>query len=375
MNLLIPTSRFDKHLLPDLARVLKKFGPYRGHKLITFATETATQEANAFTESLRADFDAVATEHLNLGIEGWPIAPNRMFRMIAETIQTKYNDAPWMLFEPDCTPVKDGWLQDIDLAYKKSGRDYFGCIVNTRVVKVNPNAGDPPPNEQHLVGGAAAIYPANAAARSTVLQTLDRQMPWSRLPLEPYDVRMRYEIIPYAAHNDLIVHRWGTVNYQPTADGGFTCENAPDNPPGTNHAFPVPSTAAVVHGCKDGSLARIVLGESAKKRTEPAIRSGYLRVVDEANPTQTIDSAETTTVTNAEGDTVWIEPKSEPTSAPKPEQSFIAFRVRKALATEPGLTAKVLAERLSIDENAIKEFVRSKDSGFKLGPRGKILVA
>lgn len=373
MNLVIPTSRFDKHLLPDLALVLKKFGPYRGHKLIVFATETATQEANAFVESLRSDFDAVAIEHIQLGIEGWPIAPNRMFRVMAETIITKYNDAPWLLFEPDCTPVKDGWLQDFDLAYKKSGKPYFGCIVHTRVVKVNPNAGDPPPNEQHLVGGAAATYPANAAARSTLLQSLDRQMPWSRLPLEPYDVRMRYEIIPHAAHNDLIAHRWGTVNYQPTADGGFTCENAPDNPPGTNHAFDVPATAAVVHGCKDGSLAALILGQKPKvwvktaKFDSPSTGQNPppLEQVQEAL-TQTIDSAETTTVEVT---------AAEPTPTPKPEQSFIAFRVRKALATEPGLTAKVLAERLSIDENAIKEFVRSKDSGFKLGPRGKILVA
>jgi hypothetical protein len=381
MNLVIPTSRFDKHLLPDLALVLKKFGPYRSHRLVVFATETATQEANAFVESLRSDFDAVAVEHITLGIEGWPVAPNRMFRVMAETVITKYNDAPWLLFEPDCTPIKDGWLQDFDLAYKKSGKPYFGCIVHTRVVKLNPDAGDPPPNEQHLVGGAAAIYPANAAARSTLLQSLDRQMPWSRLPLEPYDVRMRYEVIPYAAHNDLIAHRWGTINYKATADG-YTCENDPKNPPGTNHAFDVPSTAAVVHGCKDGSLARIVLGESAKKRPEPAkapepstdATSIFRRAEKEgvevnftppeqSSETQTIDSAETITIPR------------EDTPQPKPEQSFTAFRVRKALGTEPGLTCKVLSERLSIDENSIKEFVRSKDSGFKLGPRGKILVA
>jgi hypothetical protein len=364
VNLVIPTSRFDKHLLPDLALVLKKFGPYRNHRLVVFATETATQEANAFVESLRSDFDAVAVEHITLGIEGWPVAPNRMFRVMAETVITKYNDAPWLLFEPDCTPIKDGWLQDFDLAYKKSGKPYFGCIVHTRVVKLNPDAGDPPPNEQHLVGGAAAIYPANAAARSTLLQSLDRQMPWSRLPLEPYDVRMRYEVIPYAAHNDLIAHRWGTINYKATTDG-YTCENDPKNPPGTNHAFDVPATAAVVHGCKDGSLARIVLGESAKKRTEPA-KVPEPAPVQTESPTQTIDSAETVTVEVA---------AAEPASAPKPEQSFIAFRVRKALGTEPGLTCKVLSERLSIDEDSIKEFVRSKDSGFKLGPRGKILVA
>jgi hypothetical protein len=409
VNLVIPTSRFDKHLLPDLALVLKKFGPYRSHKLIVFATETATQEANAFVESLRSDFDAVAVEHITLGIEGWPVAPNRMFRVMAETVITKYNDAPWLLFEPDCTPIKDGWLQDFDLAYKKSGKPYFGCIVHTRVVKLNPDAGDPPPNEQHLVGGAAAIYPANAAARSTLLQSLDRQMPWSRLPLEPYDVRMRYEVIPYAAHNDLIAHRWGTINYKATTDG-YTCENDPKNPPGTNHAFPVPSTAAVVHGCKDGSLARIILGTTEKmdrapvKKVDPIgkffsdeakiikhhdFTVGDFREVKKHDvfpeglgETQTTVSAETftpdrsrsTTIDSAETVTVEVA-AAEPASAPKPEQSFTAFRVRKALGTEPGLTCKVLSERLSIDENSIKEFVRSKDSGFKLGPRGKILVA
>jgi hypothetical protein len=355
MNLVIPTSRFDTKLLPDLAKVIKKFGPYKGHRLIVVPTETAVQEANDFCASIASLFDAAVVEPVTLNVEGWPIAPNRMWREIALLMQRKYGQDHWFLMEPDVTPVADLWLQALDTEYKKSGKPYMGCIVPTRHVRRLPDGRTERTTiGEHMVGGVA-IYPPYAASKSVLITTLDRQMVWAREPLEPYDVRMRFEIVPHAKHSDSICHRWGTVNYAQDGDT-VTCSPSPNNPEGTDHSGPIPAGTLVVHGCKDGSLAKLVLGGW----TCPAAKAVKEKP---AQQTVTSDSAETTTIT--------VEPEPQP----KPEPvSFEGYQIRKAALAEPGCTAKSLAEKLGMDEEKVKEFIRSPSSGFKLGPRGKVVA-
>lgn len=358
MNLVIPTSRFDTKLLPDLAKVIKKFGPYKGHNLIVVPTETAVQEANDFCASLASLFDSAVVEPVTLNVEGWPIAPNRMWREIAKLIQAKYADRPWFLMEPDVTPVAQGWLDTLATEYKHCGKLYMGCIVPTRHVRRLPDGTvERTTMGEHMVGGVA-IYPPNALSLSTLAGTLDRQMIWARnTPLEPYDVRMRMEIVPHAAHSRSICHRWGTVNYRRNGDV-VDCQPAPNNPPGTDHAGIVPDGTMVVHGCKDGSLAKLVLdGWTCSTRAVKMDRA------PEPPPTTTSDSAETTTVA------------VEPEPAPKPEPvNFEGYQIRKAALANPGCTAKSLAETLGMDEEKVKDFIRSSSSGFKLGPRGKVVA-
>ena len=361
MNLVIPTSRFDTKLLPDLAKVIKKFGPYKGHNLIVVPTETAVQEANDFCATIATLFDNAVVEPVVLNIEGWPIAPNRQWREIALLMQRKYADGPWFLMEPDVTPVADLWLQAIDTEYKKSGKPYMGCLVPTRHVRRLPDGRTERTTlGEHMVGGVA-VYPPDAAARSVLIAALDRQMVWAREPLEPYDVRMRMEIVPHAIHSNAICHRWGTVNYAKDGDT-VTCSPSPNNPEGTDHSGPVPAGTLVVHGCKDGSLAKLVLGGWTCPAAVKMDRAPTPKTV-------TSDSAETTTLT--------VEPTAapEPEPQPKPEPvSFEGYQIRKAALAEPGCTAKSLAEKLGMEEEKVKEFIRSPNSGFKLGPRGKVVV-
>ncbi len=356
MNLVIPTSRFDTKLLPDLAKVIKKFGPYKGHNLVVVPTETAVQEANDFCATIATMFDNATVEPVTLNIEGWPIAPNRMWREIALLMQRKYGQDHWFLMEPDVTPVADLWLQTLDTEYKKSGKPYLGCIVPTRHVRRLPDGRTERTTiGEHMVGGVA-IYPPYAASKSVLITTLDRQMIWAREPLEPYDVRMRFEIVPHAKHSDAICHRWGTVNYAQDGDT-VTCSPSPNNPEGTDHSGPIPAGTLVVHGCKDGSLAKLVLGGW----TCPAAKA--IKEKPAQQTTTTSDSAETTTIT--------VEPEPQP----KPEPvNFEGYQIRKAALAEPGCTAKNLAEKLGLDEEKVKEFIRSPSSGFKLGPRGKVVV-
>lgn len=260
MNLVIPCSKFDIETLPQLAQVFIKFGPYTGSKLVVCPTEGAEHAANEFRNSLIHHFDSVDVVPTPTGVTGWPRSPNIQARIIFGIMEQRYGNAPFYYFEPDNTPIRYGWLNVIKDAYRSANAPYMGVIRPTRVVRRN-RLGDIERGFEgkHMVG--TGIYPPNAFSRSVVIHAIDRQMVWAqREPTLPWDIRCRDEIVPRAAHTDLIDHKWSTVNYRVEGDK-IVCDPNPKNPEGTDHSGEVLETAVVVHGCKDGSLADLVLAD------------------------------------------------------------------------------------------------------------------
>jgi len=76
-----------------------------------------------------------------------PQAPNHVFREVAKFVQNKVQ-RPWLWFEPDMVPIKRGWLDTLQQAYKAGGMPFFGSIV---------------PGMGHCNG--TGIYPANTYSR------------------------------------------------------------------------------------------------------------------------------------------------------------------------------------------------------------------
>lgn len=347
MYLVVQTSKHDAGQLPDLAKVISKFGPYRGHKLIVAHGEGIEQQAAEFRKELENQFDEAVTELTLLQVTGWPLAPNRQARMIFELMQAKYNDQHWLLMEPDLIPVRQLWLQDIDSEYRKAGKLYMGAVVPTRIVKRLPDGQiERSTSGTHLVG-AGAVFPPHAFARSVLMPNVDRQMPWSHLPLEPWDTRCRDEFSRSLHGTHLVAHHWGTVNYRRTGDQ-LVCDNDPKNPEGTDHSGVVSPSAAVVHGCKDGTLARLVLGGYQATETAPPPIPHHTEAAIES-------------LANAE--------------LPKPVPAdFTTYKIRKAILANDGANCSKIAEVTGLDEEKIKEFVRRPDSGLRLGPRGRIVI-
>jgi len=76
-----------------------------------------------------------------------PQAPNHVFREVAKFIQNNVH-RPWLWFEPDMVPIKRGWLDALQAAYKAGGMPFFGSVV---------------PGMGHFNG--TGIYPANTYSR------------------------------------------------------------------------------------------------------------------------------------------------------------------------------------------------------------------
>ena len=350
MLLTVPCSLADVHLLPNLAKVIRKLGTYGNHKLITIPTKEVEQQAREFTNDIGPLFSDHRIEPVNLGITGWPIASNRHFKEAARIVcESKMNEAWWFL-EPDNTPMVEGWLDMSMAQYIKENKPFWGCVIPTRGWTQGPNGPVPQDGEPHMVG--TGIYPPNLHLFSVKLRSCDVHMPFNRLPLCPFDTELRHEIVPNAFSTSYIQHNWQTKNYR-VENEQIVCDDMDNITPELSHKKPWDGKAIVLHGCKDGSLAEIVLaGKIPKFRA--VLAAGYPPVKAPENSSPTPETVE---------------------DKPKGHPSFLATRIHKEL-NGGKMTAKGVAEKLKITIPEVLAVIAEPASGLKVaGPVKWVSIA
>ena len=177
---------------------------------------------------------------------------------------------PWMFWEPDCVPMKAGWVDDLETEFRKEpailGHKYEGGVATNGK------------NIYNMIVGSA-IYPPNfldfcPSARS--LDTYNMAYRNAENYPEPWDVRCRWNFMAIGRDCPLLRTYWKSVNYQ-WKDGKivFFPENSeaeaiqevtcPDR-------F-ISSQAVVIHGCKDGSLHKMAIAGFQMPEDKPVIPS------------------------------------------------------------------------------------------------------
>jgi hypothetical protein len=254
MKIVIPVSAHDKHLLPDLTDCLLKFGGLEEHPVIFFPTPAAKDTAYEHAERLGAE-----TYPLTQDFEGGaPVACNRHFASVVFALAKMGNTDPFLWMELDMLPVKPRWAVALSEDYRYGGTPFRGVLVN---MPFNVNGKITfRDNDQMMMG--TGIYPPNMEKDERIKPLLlDLAKPYSMNPREPFDVYLRWPIRNIGvSHTELIADMWATQNYRSTPQG-IVCESVDH---GSRVVRPrggiVSSKAALIHGCKDGSLADIILG-------------------------------------------------------------------------------------------------------------------
>lgn len=335
MILAFPVSSADYKLLPTLSKVLAKFGPYAGYKAVIFPTREVENDAKKFVAEITPLFTQVDIQVIDLGITGWPLASNRHFREVATHMGAKYPGEAWYFFEADNTPITADWLPKFDREFSSSGKAFMGKIVPTRGWSWNSDgkriqAMGPP----HMVG--TGIYHPSFAKKSVKLNSVDRVMPWAGAP-EPFDLALRDEIIPFAHNTTLIQHNWQTQNYRMDR-GNLICDDTPAVTEGTSHAETWDGDSVVIHGCKDGSLAKLVL------------------------------SGEFTPIYGKQAPAAQILPISQNANDRPPLLSFLAVKAKQAVEAKlpKKYRAKELAEHLGVTTEEIVKAIDETGSGLNV---------
>lgn len=192
-------------------------------------------------------FSKVCVTATESSVMSWPKGPNSMFMAAAEFVEKELHE-PFFFCETDCVPLKAGWLDSLDRAYRSCGRPFMGALVST----TNPNL-----PRVSLAG--VAVYPPNAA--SLLRQVLEAQS------MRAWDVASAAVTVPQSAHTPLIQHFWGQPQLPPT----FAERKWLDSPVNTFTLSNLNKDAVVFHRNKDGTLIRLlqmkVLGKMHPKIT------------------------------------------------------------------------------------------------------------
>lgn len=342
MILTIPVSSADYRLLPKLAQVLIKFGPYSGFKCAVFPTKAVEQDTRKFAAEINPLFTGgVHIEPVELGISGWPLASGVHFRLVAHYVNTNHPHDPWYFFEADNTPLTEDWLKSIEAEFLNSGKAFMGRIVPTRGWRIQqdgrrvPSEGPP-----HMVG--TGIYHPSFFKKSLRLSTVERVMPWAQDSIEPFDVALRDEIVPHAHGTGLIQHNWQTVNYR-MEDGKLVCDDAPNIAPENSHKQTWDGMSKVIHGCKDGTLADLVLSGAFSPKTQKAVALPPPPVVSQIVPS--LDK-----------------PDEKP-----PLLSFLAVRAAgKVRESKTKYTIKALAKDLEVSQDELIKACGEIGSGLSI---------
>lgn len=172
------------------------------------------------------------------GTSAWPMGANWCFYSLAfymAMTQTR----PFLFLEPDCSPIKEGWLDIIEKEYLICGKPMLGPILQTKMPDSHPS---------YMNG--TAVYPAKG-----LLYFDGAFIDFLNGGGHAFDVAAAARVIPEAFPTRLIQHFWGSAeNVSPT----FVKEKKTDDPWNVftlEHIYP---EAVLYHRDKTGSLISLL---------------------------------------------------------------------------------------------------------------------
>lgn len=239
MLIVIPVCERELPLAQKLASYIASLGGVQRHQvLVAVAPSCPADRVEAIRATLAPAFASAGILPLEAVLEaGWPRSANSMFSRVVSQIGIPAQ--PWFFFEVDNTPLAPTWADQIEEEYNLAQKPYLGVVQPAKLR--DPQTGEVVKVDGEFVVGSA-VYPRDFCRRSTVWRFLDTD--------EPFDVRLRWEIRPHAHPTKLIAFNWRSVNYTRADDGRIICDPLDSR----SITDPIPETAVLLHGCKDGSL-------------------------------------------------------------------------------------------------------------------------
>ena len=191
-----------------------------------------------------------------------------MFKWAAMQIDTtlKWN---WLWLEPDCVPLKSGWLSALTEAYNSQPKRFMGALIETD---------QPGVPKVHLAG--CAIYP------NCFYQDIEKKKFCDGKT--HFDLQWANYVVPGAVNTELLFHRWGAPSDPPT----FKAVKELTDGVNVGTLDLIPPSAVLFHRNKDGSLIDLLRNQRAPfHNPDGSLKEGISNVkvedlVDEAQQSE-----------------------------------------------------------------------------------------
>lgn len=249
MKIVYPISQADRHLAPILGNLIARHR-HLEHEAIIMPTPSCFETAVEFKQLIEDSFNEVEIATLSLEPRGgWPSAPNTHFQKAAQHMlaygSNPGNAGRFFWHEMDCTPLHGDWLNALINEAARKQAIYHGPYGTL-------------PDGQFMLG--TAIWPCDLWVRSKLLKFVAGQ---------PFDIYMRHEVFRQSSESTILQHRWRTEKYvrrganSKENPGQIIMSRCPeDRVHAPNEPLPIPEGTAMVHGCRDGSLAKLILKDT-----------------------------------------------------------------------------------------------------------------
>lgn len=181
------------------------------------------------------------------GSSGWPLGANWMFYCTCIYIAMTETE-PWLWLEPDCLPLKPGWLEKIEAEYAIAQKPFLGPVIETQNKSFRP---------QYLNG--TSVYPANA-----LRYFHDPLKDFLNGGGNAFDVAGSSQTVPNAHFSALIQHgytddkginHWGTHPNEPLV---FKTGRADGDGENVVTTAVIHRETVLFHPCKNGSLIELL---------------------------------------------------------------------------------------------------------------------
>jgi hypothetical protein len=270
LTIVIPVGPKDQSDLELLTQNIIKMGPVGAHRILLVSVPSRLHDAEEAKMKLHpvcGNVDVVDTG--NEFDNPWPIGPDRMWHWTVTHLDKMGNTKAWLWLECDSCLLESEWAGQLEEAYIAAGKPFFGHVLPTKWKKAD---GTFFTAEGDFSLRGVAIYPP-LLSRNVEMSPLFNNMSYAmhpQHPREPWDIYLRWQFHRLGvASTPLIYDRWQTCNYVRDMLGSLVGEPCPDKP--TAEAGSIPASAILVHGCKDGSLQRLVLGMEAPKKAAKVV--------------------------------------------------------------------------------------------------------
>jgi hypothetical protein len=219
--------------------------------------------------------------------------------------------------ELDMLPVKHRWAVALFEDYRYGGTPFRGAVVDT---PFNDNGSLVFRSGDTMMMGTG-IYPPNMdrdERLKPLLMDLTKPGIWN--PPDAFDVYLRWVIKGIGVSNTpLISDMWATQNYHRTTEG-IVCESVDHGDRVVRERGGLVNRSAVlVHGCKDGSLAKLLLGDAEARPVGNIGDPGPAGPVGPANPDEDFWGGEDQPAKEPLVETK-PEEKTKPVPLPKPKK-------------------------------------------------------
>ncbi len=245
----LPTHAGDVDQAETLLKWCVELGNLNAHSLLIAAdSELPKERVKAMLDRVRGEFWSVRAMFVPVGVKGWPLAANLVFRAVARQISEFYKGA-WLWLEPDAVPLCEDWLDRLAEEYFHAPRPFMGAISD------NEKPGDGLP-VKYL--SAIGVWPQDTFERLADLWKDPRftgpvkpsklsTATWQNT-VRAFDMVAADYLVPRAHHTNLIQSLWGTDYNTPPM---FVTERTELHPANTVTFDFIRKDAALFHRTKD----------------------------------------------------------------------------------------------------------------------------